>query len=101
MFALPSSQENFGFVQFESLACETPVMTTTLVDTWKEIVDSGGGIAVSQSADAIVEGISDLLGDPEALTSMGQAGRRWIFECMSVDHIVGQIEAMYRDAAAG
>ncbi|MDG1837188.1 MAG: glycosyltransferase [Phycisphaerales bacterium] len=101
MFALPSSQENFGFVQFESLACETPVMTTTLVDTWKEIVDSGGGIAVSQSADAIVEGISDLLGDPQTLTSMGEAGRRWIFECMSVDHIAGQIEAMYRDAAAG
>jgi glycosyltransferase involved in cell wall biosynthesis len=101
LFVLPSSQENFGFVQFESLACETPVMTTTLVDTWQEIVQSGGGIAVAQSADAIVDGISSVLGNSTLLKEMGQAGRRWIFECMSVERIAGQIEAMYRDAAQG
>ncbi|MDP7030248.1 MAG: glycosyltransferase [Phycisphaerales bacterium] len=99
LFVLPSSQENFGFVQFEALACATPVMTTVLVDTWKEVVASGGGIAVEQSADAIVEALTPLLADREALAAMGAAGRAWMFEHMSVDHIAGQLEAMYHDAA--
>ncbi len=101
IFVLPSSQENFGFVQFESLACATPVMTTVLVDTWQEVVASGGGVAVEQSADAIVEALTPLLADRAALTAMGETGRKWIFEHMSVDHIAGQLEAMYRDAASG
>ena len=54
VFVLPTSQENFGFVQFEAMACGTPVMTTNLVDTWREIVDSGGGVAVDQDPAAIV-----------------------------------------------
>lgn len=99
LFVLPSSQENFGFVQFEALACGTAVMTTKLVDTWREIVDSGGGIAVEQSADAIVEGIAPLLADREKLASMGKTGRKWIFDHMSTDSIASQLEAMYQDAA--
>ncbi len=99
LFVLPSSQENFGFVQFEALACETAVMTTRLVDTWREVEASGGGLAVDQSADSIVEGLVPVLADRDRLRAMGAAGRAWVFEHMSVDHIVGQIEDMYRDAA--
>ncbi|MCH2142977.1 MAG: glycosyltransferase [Phycisphaerales bacterium] len=101
LFVLPSSQENFGFVQFEALACGTAVMTTKLVDTWREVVDSGGGIAVEQSADAIVEGIAPLLADRAKLKSMGNAGRQWVFDHMSTDSIASQLEAMYQDAANG
>jgi len=100
LFVLPSSQENFGFVQFEALACGTAVMTTKLVDTWREIVNSGGGIAVEQSADAIVKGIAPLLADREKLASMGKTGRKWIFDHMSTDSIASQLEAMYQDAAS-
>ena len=75
-------------------------MTTKLVDTWREIVDSGGGIAVEQSADAIVEGIAPLLADREKLASMGKTGRKWIFDHMSTDSIASQLEAMYQDAAS-
>ena len=100
LFVLPTSQENFGFVQFEALACGTPVMTTTLVDTWQDIVGSGGGIALEQSAEAIVEGIGPLLGQPERLAEMGRLGREWVFDRLSVDRIAGEFEAMYRDAVA-
>ena len=99
LFVLPSSQENFGFVQFEALACQTPVMTTTLVDTWSEIVNSGGGIAVEQSVESILDGVLPLLEDRQVLQEMGRAGREWVFEHLSVEHIIGQIEMMYRDAA--
>ena len=67
VFVLPTSQENFGFVQFEAMACGTPVMTTNLVDTWREIVDSGGGVAVDQNAAAIVAGLQPLLDQPQVI----------------------------------
>jgi glycosyltransferase involved in cell wall biosynthesis len=100
LFVLPTSQENFGFVQYESLSCGTPVMTTKLVDTWREIVGSGGGVAVNQSADAIIEGITPLLADTAKLAEMGQLGRAWVFDRLSIERVASGLEAMYRDAAA-
>ncbi|MBT7351014.1 MAG: glycosyltransferase [Phycisphaerae bacterium] len=100
LFVLPTSQENFGFVQYEALSCGTAVMTTKLVDTWREIVGSGGGVAVDQSADAIIEGILPLLADREKLVEMGQLGRAWVFDRLSIERVASGLEAMYRDAAA-
>ena len=100
VFVLPTSQENFGFVQFEALACATPVMTTNLVDTWREVVSSGGGIAIEQDADAIVKELVPLLEDPSRRERMGQEGRQWVLENLAVDRIASQLEAMYVDAAA-
>jgi len=101
IFVLPSSQENFGFVQFEAMACATPCMTTKLVDTWREVVASGGGIAVEQSADSIIEGLGPLLRDADRRAAMGAAGRAWVLEHLATDHVASLIEAMYQDAADG
>ena len=101
VFVLPSSQENFGFVQFEAMACGTPCMTTTMVDTHHEVVASGGGIAVTQSADGIVDGLAPVLADAQVRTAMGQTGRAWVLEHLATDRVAGLIEAMYQDAADG
>lgn len=101
LFVLPSSQENFGFVQFEALACGTPVITTKLVDTWREVEASGGGVGVDQSADALVEAIESLMADAPRRAVMGEAGRAWVLETMATERVAGEIEGMYQDAVDG
>ncbi|MCP4835120.1 MAG: glycosyltransferase [Phycisphaera sp.] len=95
VFALPTMQENFGFVMFEALAAGTPVVSSNLVDTRDEISASGGGVVVERTVDAFVEGLkgfADGTRDPKA---MGAAGRRWTLEHLSADRVAGAFEKLY------
>ncbi len=98
LFVLPTSQENFGFVLFESLACGTPLVTTRGVDTWPELVESGGGVIADASPPAIADAMRDLLADRDRLRSMGASGRRWVFERLEPVAILARFEAMYARA---
>lgn len=100
LFVLPTSQENFGFVLFESLACGTPLVTTRGVDTWPELVESGGGVIVDASSGEIAGAARDLLADHDRLRAMGESGRRWLFERLEPGAILARFEAMYARAAA-
>jgi glycosyltransferase involved in cell wall biosynthesis len=42
---LPSHHENFGMVVVEALSCATPVLLSTGVNIWREVVDEGAGLA--------------------------------------------------------
>ncbi|MBM4114314.1 MAG: glycosyltransferase [Phycisphaerae bacterium] len=96
VFVLPSSQENFGFVFFESLAAGLPVITTDLVDTWKEIEESGGGFITRQEAGSIADAIERALADRDALRARGAAGRAWVLEHLCTDRVAERFESMYR-----
>ncbi|HVT83235.1 MAG TPA: glycosyltransferase, partial [Phycisphaerae bacterium] len=50
VLVLPTSQENFGIVFPEALACETPVLTTQGVDIHEELVGSGGAMLIQREA---------------------------------------------------
>jgi glycosyltransferase involved in cell wall biosynthesis len=105
VFALPTSQENFGFVFFEALACGTPVVTTPGVDVWRELKSSGGAEIVERDAEKFAESLSALLSAdraaPGSLRARGQSGRRWIFEHLEPSGIIGQFRKMYGIASAG
>lgn len=45
VFALPSHQENFGIAVVEAMACGVPILISREVNIWREIVESGAGIA--------------------------------------------------------
>ena len=45
VFALPSHQENFGVAVAEALAVGCPVLLSTQVNIWQEIVAAGAGLA--------------------------------------------------------
>ena len=44
-FVLPSHQENFGVAVVEALACGVPVLISTSVNIWREVVEDSAGLA--------------------------------------------------------
>ena len=47
MLALPSHQENFGYVVAEALEAGTPALISRQVNLWREVVDDGAGLAAA------------------------------------------------------
>jgi glycosyltransferase involved in cell wall biosynthesis len=56
-FILPSHQENFGIAVVEALACAKPVLISTEVNIWKEIIFNGAGIVGGDT----VAGVKEIL----------------------------------------
>lgn len=54
-FILPSYQENFGVAVVEALACRTPVLISTSVNIWREVVDANCGLAEDPGIDGTVK----------------------------------------------
>lgn len=98
LFVLPTSQENFGFALFESLACATPVVTTRGVDTWPELSASGGAALSDPDPARLAETIRGLLADRAALARMGEQGRAWVLEHLDSRRIAERFVGMYQQA---
>ena len=95
VFALPTSQENFGFVFFESLAAGTPVVTTRGADTWGEILESGGGVISANTPGAFADAIEPLIRSPGKARAMGDRARHWAIDRFDRTRIVAAYEDMY------
>ncbi len=98
VFVLPTSQENWGFVLLESLACATPVITTKGVDIWPELQSSGGAIIADETPQAFAAALADLILDREKRQRMQQQGRAWVQRNFNVDRVVEQYEQLYECA---
>ncbi len=98
VFVLPTSQENFGIVLPEAMACSVPVITTKGVDIWPELEESGGAMIIDEDAESIAKAIDQLLVDPEKRTAMGCAGRAWVESTFGGDAVVNRFIELYRKA---
>ena len=99
VFALPTSQENFGLVLPEALACGTPVVTTKGVDIWPELESSGGAlIADPATPEQFAQHIGALLGTRARRDEMGAKGREWVLSSLSAESVMGLYVEMYREA---
>ena len=98
VFVLPTSQENFGLVLPESLACRTPVITTRGVDIWRELEESGSAIIVPARSEELAAAIWALLEDEPRRHEMGERGRRWVFDRLAPEAVVGAYLDLYRRA---
>lgn len=93
--ALPTYQENFGFVFPEAMAAGTPVITTKGVDIWPQLL-RGGALIVPREAQAFADAIASLIADRAKRDAMGSQARSFVFEEYDEARIIAQFEAMYQ-----
>ena len=101
VFALPSvaKAEAFGLVQLEAMYCRRPVVCSRL-GTGVEWVNQDGvtGIVVPPSdEEALAGALNRLLGEPALRATMGEAGRRRVEREFSMENMVRQMLALYRE----
>jgi len=94
---LSSNSEAFPNVVGEAMASSTPCVVTDVGDAAFVVGDTGYVVAPSNS-EALAEAIIDLLRLPEAeRLHLGDMARLRIEECFSLEKIVKQYEALYRN----
>lgn len=96
IFALPTSQENFGLVLPESLACGTPIITTKGVDIWQDM-QAAGGIIVDRSPQQLADAIQSLITDPARREKLSQRGQKWVAENLDPEKLANSYEALYQN----
>ena len=84
----------------EAMAASKPVVVTKGCP-WSEVESRETGFWVEQSPDAIAEGISAILSDPQRAIEMGQRGRALIEEHYTWPKAVAQLERVYHRLAQG
>ena len=55
VFVLPSHQENFGIAVVEALACGKPVLISSQVNIWPEIMEANAGIVEDDTLEGTVK----------------------------------------------
>jgi len=97
LMVLPTSQENFGLVNVESLACGTPIVTTRGVDIWRDLQASGAASIVDPTAKAVADAAEAALTDRVALQARGEAGRQFVLDWLNPDNVAENYVAIYKD----
>ncbi len=100
LFVLPTSQENFGLVLIEAMACGTPVVTTKGTDIWCDIQSSGGGAIVDHNPVNLASVLAELIHNHGLRATMGAAARDWAMATFDEDRLANRFEGMYGECAS-
>lgn len=97
VFILPSTEiEGFGIVLLEAMACNVPVIATSIVGTSSAIKKYNTGLVVEpKNAEDLAQAIATILNDPTLAKTMGNNGRKLVEENYDWREIAKQIERLY------
>jgi len=99
VFVLPSvssTQEGFGMVLLEALACGVPVISTEIVGIAQDIVDSNSGIVVTpRNVDQLSSAIIQLLENADLAKRMGVSGRKLVLKKYTWRNVAEKVEELY------
>ena len=94
-----SDAESFGQSVLEAMAAGVPVVATRTVP-WAELETHGAGRWVPQTAEALAEGVLDVLADPARARAMGERGRARAREAYSWDAVAERVRGHYEAVVA-
>ena len=95
MAVVPSLYEGFGLPAGEAMACGVPVVSTR-GGALAEVVGDAGVLVPTADADALVEAIEALLGDPERRIGLAARGRRRAVAQFSWPVAAERLDTYYR-----
>ncbi len=99
LFVLPSissSQEGFGIVLLEAMACGKPVVSTNIVGAAEDIRNYNTGIVVEpMDTKALADAIVRILQDKKEAKGMGVNGRKLVEDKYSWARISKSVERVY------
>ncbi len=100
-FVLPSNWEGFGIVLLEAMAQACPVIATR-VGGIPEVVDDGvtGRLIPAGDADALADGMLDVVRDPAATARRVSAATARLAERFSLDRMTDETAAVYERVIA-
>jgi glycosyltransferase involved in cell wall biosynthesis len=100
-FVLPSAsttQEGFGIVLLEALACGTPVISTEIVGVAEDVKKNNAGVIVPpKDSKALADAIIYILKNEDLAKKMGENGRRLVEERYTWKGVAEQTEDVYED----
>jgi N-acetyl-alpha-D-glucosaminyl L-malate synthase BshA len=97
VFLLPSSQESFGLAALEAMACEVPVVASS-VGGLPEVIQHGvsGFLHAPEAVDEMAESAVALLTDQALHARVSAEACRRVREEFCVERVVPMYEACYR-----
>ncbi|HEX8847964.1 MAG TPA: glycosyltransferase [Gemmatimonadaceae bacterium] len=99
VFALPSSQENFGIAVAEALAAGLPVVVSDQVALAPDIAAADAGIIVPVDVAATAAALIDLARDPERRRAMGDRAARLAEARYSWARTARELRELYEELA--
>ena len=101
VFLLTSRNEGTPVALIESLAAGVPGVSTD-VGGVRDVIDSDavGLTAPYDDAAGLAAAVTKLIGDPDLRRAMGERGRASVVARYSIDRLVADIDALYRDLLA-
>jgi glycosyltransferase involved in cell wall biosynthesis len=101
IFVLPSLREGLSISALEAMALRRPVVASRVGGT-PEVVEEGksGMLVPPADPESLAKAIAELIADPARAAAMGQAGRARVEANFTLEHMVSQLEHLYREAAA-
>ena len=98
VFVAPSLYEPFGIMNLEAMACERPVVSTSVGGIVDVVVDGETGLlVVPADPEDLAQAINRILLNPEMGERMGRAGRERVVEMFTWKRAADQTLSLYKD----
>jgi glycosyltransferase involved in cell wall biosynthesis len=98
VFVSPSRSEAFGLAMVEAMACGVPVIATMTAGGREVVEDEKTGrlVPINKPAE-LARAITDLLANQDLRKMLGVNARRRVEEKFSLDRMISETEAVYRE----